>query len=208
MAKLCQNQDDLLRRATSLLVNHPFEHLSLQSVADACGASLWALRYNFDNVERLFRAVATHLIDEVVAAATFQPDPDASIHAAIAGHAAFLAALFDGEAYRGLAFLVVRNGRHHRWLEEAYEKRVVARICADFEAMVQRAGLNGGAPILVRTGVARRYFKRLETELVLARLLPALADGLEADREAVVKAAAMQAFEGTYLFEWRTPTAA
>lgn len=208
MPKLCQNQDDLLRRATPVLVNHPFEHLSLQSVADACGASLWAFRYNFDNVDRLFRAVAAGLIDEIAAAASYQVQPDASVRAAIAGHAAFLADLFDSEAYRGLAYIVVRNGRHHRWLEDAYERRVVARICADFEAMVQQAGLNGGAPILVRAGVARRYFKRLETELVLARLLPALADGLEADREAVIKAAAMQAFEGTYLFDWRAPTAA
>ena len=208
MPKLCQNQDDLLRRATPVLINHPFEHLSLQGIADACGVSLWALRYNFDNAERLFRAVATHLIDQVAAAAGYEAELGASVRTAIAGHAAFLADLFDSEAYRGLAFLVVRNGRHHRWLEEAYEKRVVARICADFEAMVQQAGLNGGSPILVRAGVARRYFKRLETELVLSRLLPALVDGSEADREGAIKAAAAQAFEGTYLFDWQASTAA
>lgn len=208
MPKLCQNQDDLLRRATPVLINHPFEHLSLQGIADACGVSLWALRYNFDNAERLFRAVATHLIDQVAAAATYEAEPNASVRTAIAGHAAFLADLFDSEAYRGLAFLVVRNGRHHQWLEEAYEKRVVARICEDFEAMVQQAGLNGGSPILVRAGIARRYFKRLETELVLSRLLPALVDGSEADREGAIKAAAAQAFEGTYLFDWQASTAA
>lgn len=208
MPKLCQNQNDLLRRATPVLVNHPFEHLSLQSVADACGASLWAFRYNFDNVERLFRAVATRLIDEVVAVADFRAEDGASVRNAIAAHAAFLATLFESEAYRRLAFLVVRNGRHHRWLEEAYEARVVGRVCAGFEAMVRNVSLRGGAPILVRAGVARRYFKRLETELVLSRLLPALVDGSDAEREAVVKTAAAQAFEGTYLFEWRAPAAA
>ena len=208
MTRQSRNQDSLLRLAIPTLVDHPYEHLSLQGVADACGASLWAFRYNFANVERLFRAVAGHLIDEVIRRSKYRAPAGKPVLETIADHAAFLADLFEGEAYRNLLYFVLRNGRHHPWLEKAYDQRIVSRICADIERLVLDSGGRHGVTILMNAGAARRFYKKLETELVLTTLLPAAGNGPPVERDEIIKAAAREAFQATYVFDWQVPTAA
>jgi hypothetical protein len=70
------------------------------------------------------------------------------------------------------------------------------------------AGERQGMPILLNAGAARRFYKKLETELVLTTLLPAAGKGPPADRDAIVKSAAREAFQATYVFDWQVPTAA
>ena len=208
MATRVHNQDQMLGLAIPTFVNLPYEQLSLQGVADSCGVSLWSLRYHFHNVERLFRAVASRLIDEVVARSAFEPEPGKPVLEAIGAHASFVADLVCSDAYRNLVWFVLRNGRHHPWLENAYDRRIVARICADLESIVLRSGESHGVTILLAAGAARRFHKRIETELVLASLLPAPADAPPPDRDEVAKAAAHEAFAATYVFDWKVPTAA
>lgn len=208
MTRICRNQDSLLRLALPTLVDHPYEQLSLQGVADACGASLWAFRYNFANVERLFRAVASHLIDEVVRRSVWTPPTGRPVLETLGAHAAFLADLFESEAYRNLLYFVLRNGRHHPWLEQAYDQRIVGRICGDIEKLVLESGGRHGVTILLNEGAARRLYKRLETELVLSTMLPAHGNGPPVDREELIRSAARAAFEATYVFDWKVPTAA
>lgn len=205
---LCRNQDSLLRLALPTLVDHPYEHLSLQGVADACGASLWAFRYNFANVERLFRAVASHLIDDVVRRSDWTAPPGRPVLETLAAYAGFLADLFESEPYRNLLYFVLRNGRHHPWLEKAYDQRIVDRICGDIEKLVLDSGERHGVTILLNEGGARRFFKRLETELVLSTMLPAHGNGPPVDREELIRSVAREAFEATYVFDWKVPTAA
>ena len=69
-------------------------------------------------------------------------------------------------------------------------------------------GESHGVTILLSAGAARRFHKRIETELVLASLLPAPADAPPPDRDEVAKAAAHEAFAATYVFDWKVPTAA
>lgn len=198
--------EELLEQVTPIFVDHPYEHLSLQGVADARGLSLWALRYHFGNVERLFRAVATRLIDHISRRPAYRPEPGARVMDVVAGYAAFLADLFEDETYRNLLYLVLRNGRGHAWLERAYERTVVARFEASLETLVLDAGRAHGAPVLLADGSARRLYKRLETELALSALLPSGASLVE--RSEAIRAAACQAFAASYVFDWQVPAAA
>lgn len=199
--------DELLELVTSPFVDHPYENLSLQGVADASGISMWALRYHFGNVDRLFRAVARQLISDVAERLAYRPEPDARVMEVIAGYAAFLAELFEDDAYRSLLYLVLRNGRRYPWLERAYEREVVTRFASPLDTLVLDASRVHGAPVLLTDGTARRLYKRLETELALTALLPSGAStGIE--REEAIRAAACQAFSATYVFDWRVPSAA
>lgn len=202
------NHDSLLRLAIPTLVDHPYEQLSLQGVAHSCGVTLWAFRYHFANVERLFRAVASHLIEEVIRRSIYPVGEGRPVLETLLDHADFLADLFESEAYRNLLYFVLRNGRHHPWLEKAYDQRIVSRICADLEALVLASGERQGIPILLNAGAARRFYKKLETELVLSTLLPAAGNGPPAERGEITKAAAREAFQATYVFDWQVPTAA
>lgn len=208
MTKLCQNRGETLQRVKQYIVDHPYEHLSMQGIADACGITVWQLRYNFSNVEQLFRATANDLIGRVLEEAVAPAASSDQMFDAIHAHTSFLADLFEGEAYRSLVFLVVRNGRHHRWLEQAYERRVVAKLSADFEAAVAFAGERRDLPILLKDGAARKLYGQLETELVLRPMLPAGRTRDGTDRETLLRSAAQQAFEATYVFDWKVPTAA
>jgi AcrR family transcriptional regulator len=203
-----QGQEELLRQAVPIFVNLPYEHLSLQGVADACGTSLWALRYHFANVERLFRAVAHRLIDDVEARTDYSPEPGLPVLQSITAYADFLAGLMQSDCYRNLLYFVLRNGRHHPWLETAYQQRLVAKACTGLERIVLQAGESLGANVVLQAGAARRFYKRLETELALSSLLPASADAPPTDRAELAKAAAREAFAATYVFDWQASTAA
>jgi AcrR family transcriptional regulator len=208
MGKSDRTRRALLELAIPAFVDLPFERLSLQGVADACGVSLWAFRYHFNNVERLFRAVANHLIDEVATRSAYAPEPGQPVIEAIGAYASFVASLLESEAYRSLLYFVLRNGRHHPWLEKAYEQRIVAKVCGDLETVIAKSGENHGVVVALTAGTARRFYKRLETELVLQSLLPACAEASPPDRDDVVRAASREAFAATYVFDWKVPTAA
>ncbi len=126
----------------------------------------------------------------------------------LAAHAGFLADLFESEPYRNLLYFVLRNGRHHPWLEKAYDQRIVGRICGEIEQLVLDSGGRHGVTISMQEGAARRLYKRLETELVLSTMLPAHGNGPPIDRDELIKSAAREAFEATYVFDWKVPTAA
>ncbi|MGQ0661883.1 TetR/AcrR family transcriptional regulator [Sphingosinicella sp.] len=208
VTKLCQHRGDILNKVIQYIVDHPYEHLSVQRIADACGLTIWQLRYNFGNVDHLFRATANALIGRVVERTAGPASSSDQMLDVIHAYATFLAHLFESEPYRNLIFLLVRNGRHHRWLEQAYERRVVAKICAEFEALVVRVGERRGLPILLKDGAAKRLYGQLETEFVLRPMLPAGRARDPMDRNTVISSAARQAFEATYVFDWKVPTAA
>jgi len=208
MPKLCQNRERVLERVLPFFVEHPCEQLSLQGIADGCGVSLWALRYNFSNVDGLFRAAALALIARVGEQAAFEIETGASAHEAIALFGRRLCGLFETDDYRDLSYFVLRNGRHHRWLEAAYDDRVVEPICRQLEALVLAVGRRRGTPIAFRPGAPRRFYKRLETEIVLSRLMPLAGDLPAQQPDAVLKALAREAFEATYVFDWSVSTAA
>jgi AcrR family transcriptional regulator len=190
------------------MIDHPFEQLSLNAIAERSGISLWALRYNFDNVERLFRASAQQLIDAVIDAAIYRAPTAPVVLDAIHDYARFVADLVRGEDYRRLLYLVVRNGRHHEWLRQAYEQRVVGGICGTLGAVIRRSGERHGITVLVRDQAARRFHRRLETELVLPALLPSAIDREPVDVDKLLKEIARETFEATYVFEWGSATAA
>jgi len=209
MTKLCQHRDALLDRVAAHLVDRPYEHLCFSRIAEECDVSLWALRYNFGNADRLFRAMASHLIDKVVAQAPVAPPKGpASVMEALLRHARALAGLMESEDYRRLAYFVLRNGGHHSWLETAYEERMTAKLCADIEEAVLCAGERRGETILMRSGAAHSLFKSLETSIVLARLLPARGVVGPDEREDIVIRATRQAFASTYIFDWAVSSAA
>jgi AcrR family transcriptional regulator len=188
----------LLDAVAEHLVDHPFERMSLMNVAEACGVSMWALRYNFKNIEWLFRVTAGHLIKSVVQQSQYQSPATSSVLDAIHRYAIFLAALVRTREYRNLLYLVIRNGRHHRWLEEEYEQRIVSKLCRDLEAVVDQAGRQQGSSVAIRKDAPRRLHKRIETELALCTLLPHLRESGPAELDRLTREIAREAFEATY----------
>jgi AcrR family transcriptional regulator len=208
MAKACRNRDVLVERAAALFASRPAEQLGFNAIADACGVSMWALRYNFGDTETLFRAVADHLIDRIDEAAHERPQAGRQTIEGLSAHAAFLAGLFEGEAYRDLLLLVLRAGRERPWLREAYEERVLGKLASGVEAAVAERGRSRDGTILMREGAARRFVRRLETAFALAPLLPAGASPTSNEREQVLREATREAFEATYLIDLSVPAAA
>lgn len=180
----------------------------MQSIAERCGVSLWTLRYNFDNPDRLFRAVASHLLRRVTDQLDYLDPGCETTMAAIEDYVAFLGRLLKGQDFRNLIYFVLRNGRHHPWLERAYETRLVRKICVDFEEVVHRCGERLEMPLSLRSGGALRLYKALETELVLGTLLPTGEGSPEASDHQAVSRVAKAAFEATYVFDWQAATAA
>lgn len=203
-----ETRRNLICAVVQQLVDHPFEHLSLQAIADRCGVSLWALRYAFENVDGLFRAAGLHLVDTVHARTRYAPPDSASVVEAIQHYAEAVAQLVACEAYRNLLYFVVRNGRHHQWLVSAYERRVAAPIADQLKQLVLEAGQRHGATILLRDESARRFLKRIETELALPELLPAGEPLPPEDCERLLKEIVRETFAATYLFEWDAASAA
>ena len=208
MATRHQHRQRMLEAVAPHMIDHPFEQLSLNAIAERSGVSLWALRYNFDNVERLFRAVAQALIDAVIEAAIYRAPAAPVVVDAIHDYARFVADLVRRDSYQGLLYLVVRNGRHHDWLREAYEQRVVGGICGTLGAVIRRSGERHGITVLVRDQAARRFHRRIEAELVLPGLLPSPVDREPVDVDKLLKEIARETFEATYVFEWSSATAA
>lgn len=208
MATRYQHRQQMLDAVAHLMVDHPIEQLSLAGIAEQSGVSLWALRYNFDNCERLFRAVAQRLIDQVIDAAIYREPIRPVVRDAVGDYTRFVAELLRGDDYRSLLYLVVRNGRHHDWLRHAYEERVVGGICGTLEAVIRRSGEAHGITVLLREHAARRFHRRLETELALSTLLLAPVDREPVDLDKLLREVARETFEATYVFEWGSADAA
>lgn len=208
MASRHENRQRMLDAVARHFIDHPFEQLSLNAIAEASGISLWALRYNFDNVDRLFRSVGHRLVDQVVAAAAYPTPPSAVVVDTIHDYARFIVALVRRSEYRDLLYLVIRNGRHHEWLKQAYEERVVGTICRTLESLVRRSGERHNIPVLLRDNAARRFHRRIESELVLATMLPYPVDRAEVDADRLIKEVVRETYEATYAFEWGSATAA
>lgn len=201
-----QNRDRILRSVTQHLVDHPFEQLSLNGIARASGVSLWALRYNYDNPDRLFRAVGLRLVERVVQELDGKPAPSTGALDAITDYARFLAACVTGKEYRDLLYFVLRNGQHHRWICSSYKEAIVEKVCADLEASVRQSGESQGRTILLKEGAARRFHRRIESELALAALLPSPANEEPPETERLLRDIVREAFEATYVFEWVSDT--
>lgn len=208
MTKTGRNREVLIERATALFASRPAEQMGFNAIAEACGVSMWALRYNFGDTETLFQAIAGHLVEKIEQAAAVGPDPAGQTIDALGAQASFLAELFESDHYRDLLILVLRAGRERSWLREAYESRVLVMLSTQVEALVRESGKRRDVPILMRDGAARRFIKRLETAFALAPLLPAGEPPADEERERLLGDATREAFAATYLFEWAVPAAA
>lgn len=170
-ARLARRRE-LLETVMPQLLKCPFEHLSLQNVADQCGLSLWALRYSFDNIQGLFNALAYHLLERAAAALRYEAPLLPSVVGAIEHYAAFLARTVDGEAYQEMLRFLLRNGAHHEWLVTEYDRRIVALVTAQLDAAILASGKRFGATVLLRSDAAHRFHKRIESEFALMHVLP------------------------------------
>lgn len=198
---------DVLAKIGDLIVDRPIEQLSLQAVADLSGVSLWVLRGRFGNIDRVLRAVADAQLHEVARALDYQPGRSGAVIEAISHYAEFVAATLKGDDYRRLLYLVLRNGRHHPWLEAAYEQRVIAKIRRDLENAILAAGHRSGATIVLRKGAAALFHKRIETAVALSALLPPYLEKSPGEVSALLAEIAADTFRATYAFEWQAADA-
>ena len=211
MTKRALRRQDLLERVSTCVVHHNgIKGLTLQGVSEATGVSLWALRYSFDNVERLFRGVVASYVERIVERLRFDRPARSSVIDTVQDYAEFLAAAMQSEEYRDFLYLVIRNGGDHEWLREAYEGRVVGIIARDLERLVLASGKSHGSTILLKDGAANRFAKRIELELVLPAFLPPFRTVTAADPVVaeLLRSIARELFEATYVFDWEPASAA
>lgn len=188
------------------LVDHPFEHLTLVSLARVSGISLWVLRARFGNACVLLGAATSQAIDDVANSLGYSQSEERGVIEAITDFARFLAERMQGPEYRHLLLIMLRNKGGPEWVSERYDKYVVAKACRDLEEAVLRAGRRHGTHILLREHAAKRLYKRIETAVGLPQLLPC-AVGLDAAAiDQLIKDAVQEAFAATYAFEWERPS--
>ena len=211
MRKSALRRQDIIERVAFCVVHHHgIKGLTMQGIAEATGVSLWALRYGFDNVDRLFRAVVADYVRRIQDRLRYDRPARGAVIDSIHDYAAFLAEAMRSEEYRDFLYLVVRNGNDHNWLQEAYERQIVGNMVRDIDRLVLAAGQSHGTTILLKEGAASRFVKRIETELVLPSLLPPFRPASSADGEVsdLVRAMARELFEASYVFEWEPASAA
>ena len=211
MGKRNSGRQDLLEQVSACVVHHHgIKGLTLQGVAEAAGLSLWALRYRFDNVERLFKAVVEASVERIRHRLRYNRPARGAVIESLRDYSGFLAKAMQSEDYRDFLYLVVRNGGDQAWLQEAYERQVIGGIVRDIEALVLKSGQSHGTTILLKEGAARRFVKKIEAELVLPSLLPPFRPALltQTALDELLRNLAHELFEATYAFAWEPASAA
>ena len=203
-----RRKQSLLPVVRKAFVEQPVEKLCMLELAKRSGVSLWALRYSFENGDVLFREVMQDLVRTVSAKCRYPHLAQASVVETIRSFADFTAALVSSAEYRDLLYLILRYGRYHRWLEEAYQQNVVKKLHEELELAVMRAGQRGGRTVLFRNGAVRNFHRSIETEFGLAPLLHADSDRSPEGSARVLSGVAAEAFGATYLFQWEPASAA
>ncbi len=192
----------LLDTLIPTVVDHPFERFTLVSLARISGISLWVLRGAFGNVANLLSAATARAIDVVVEELDYKANDPGSVIEAIRLYARFLANRFRSLSYRRVLLIMIRNSTSVRWVQQAYNDRIILKICCDLEAAVRQAGVQNGYTVLMKEGAAKRFYKRIETALALPSLLPEATAFTSAEIEKVLEEIAQEAFAATFLFEW------
>jgi hypothetical protein len=204
-----EHRHHLLEMLLPAIVDHPFERLTLVSLARISGISLWVLRRAFDNAQNLLRAATAHAIEAVLAELDYEEGDEAGVMDAIARYACYLARKMQSENYRNLLLIMIRNGSTVTWACQAYNERIIARICNDLETAVLNAGRRLGITVLMKEGVAKRLYKRIETSLALPSLLPGRIELAPGEIEHILEAAAKEAFASTFAYDdqglWHPP---
>ncbi len=190
------------------IIDQPVEQLSFSGIAEASGVSIWALRYNFDDIDGLFRAVALHVIDEVARKSSYETPVLANVQDTIADYARFIAALVQSSEFRDLLLIVLRNNSRMGWLNRFYQERIVQGICSELERRIRLAGEQHGLPVLIREGATHRFYSRIETLCGLSGLLPGSAACEAAEIQRMLKGIVADTFNSTYVFAWAPTKAA
>lgn len=180
----------------------------MQELAKRSGVSLWALRYAFESGDALFREVMRDTVRSVAGKCRYPRRAMDSVRETIHDFAKFTAALASTGEYRDLLYLILRYGRCHQWLHEAYEHHVVKKLQEELELAVLRASQRAGHTVLFRDGAVRRFLRAIETEFGLAPLLHANGERSVEGFDRILREATAEAFGATYLFEWEPASAA
>lgn len=198
----------ILKDAAKILVEYPSDDLNMQAMVRLTGASLWALRYHFGTFAALFRAAAIHVIEDAEAALPSFRAPQETVVEGLQSFAGALRETMSAEPYRNMLYLVIRHGKSHHWLREAYERRIVAKVSSDLSDLVLGISERHGAPVLFREGVTHRFHRRIETEFALRSLLSPLEAASSEEAEAVLSRIVRETFLGSYCFDWQGSNAA
>lgn len=180
----------------------------MQAMVRLTGVSLWTLRYHFGTFAGLFRAASIHVIDEAETALPSLLSPAESVIGAIRHYADALREATSAGPYRNMLYLVVRHGKTHDWLREAYHRRIVGKVCNDLSEGVLKVSERLGTPILFREGVTRRFHRRIETEFALRSLLSPVESAPAEEVDALLGEIVRETFLGTYCFDWQATNAA
>ncbi|MFC3714238.1 TetR/AcrR family transcriptional regulator [Sphingoaurantiacus capsulatus] len=194
--------------ALPLFLERPIADLTLKGVAEAMGASFWAVYRQYETREVLYRAAVAPLIDEVAAVAARTPRTTASVGAAVGACVRHAVELMQGARYRDMFYLLLRDGAGQDWIEPIYRDRIVGALVRGFEAAVRRAGDQHGLVIGIQPGTSQRVIRTLESNLLLPRLLPNSVPLSDEEVAAARQAAVNGLMAATYAVEFAEPAAA
>jgi AcrR family transcriptional regulator len=137
-------------------------------VAKASGVGARSILYWYGDGETLYRLAVARQAAALTAPLAEAPPPGAALRAAILDYARRCADLFASDAYRRLAFLLMRDGPSRPWLVARHRQSVIEPVEAGLARVVRLTG--GTAEI--RSSGTRAFVARLQRELALPMLLP------------------------------------
>jgi AcrR family transcriptional regulator len=169
MAGLGERQSSRVLEAAFRLASEPgLAPLSIAAVAAASGARPRSIRHWFGDAETLYRLAVARELAALAAPLAWSPAPGTRRRDAVGHFARICAELFSSEAYRRLAFLLMRDGALRPWLVGQHRREVIEAVQAGLARVVRQA--SGGAEI--RSSGTRAFAGRLQRELALPTLLP------------------------------------
>jgi AcrR family transcriptional regulator len=195
MAGLGERRAARVLEAAFRLASEPgLPPLSVREVAGASGVPPRSILYWYGDAETLCRLAVARQAAALAAPLSWSPPPGIRPRDAIAGFARICAKLFASEAYRRLAFLLMRDGPSRPWLVALHRQEVIEPVQAGLARIVREAG--GSAEI--RSSGTRAFAERLQRELALPMLLPRQKGPSTREMMAIAAEAADAAMKSVY----------
>ena len=167
---------------------------SAAGVAKASGIGARSILYWYGAAETLYRLAVARRIAALTAPLAWNPPGNARPRDAVAGYAQVCAELFSSEAYRRLAYLLVRDGPPRPWLAGLHRQGVIEPMQAGLARIVRRSSPSAE----IRASGTRAFVERLQRELALPMLMPSRKEASARQVAATAEAAADAAMAAIY----------
>ena len=188
----------VLDAALALGLRHPKHEVPVETIAEQAGMTFWQAYRCFSNQENMYRAAISRLVTQIESDFDGAPRDANNVLEAIRRYVRFAALWVRRDSYVRYIQIAMRDRQIEPFLEEAYERRILARFKGGLKSIIRAAGARHGLVILLPETTADTLLKSLETELVLPRLLPRFTEPEAEAVEKIIGRLAAQVMSATY----------